>query len=240
MNDAQTEIEAPSHYSLSHEAAMLLDRDPDQTNADFAALINEWRANYDFIVIDTPGSFTALSNAAHHQADTLVTPINDSFLDFDVLANVNPQTFEIESLAQYASSVRETRRIRQASGEAILDWIVVRNRLSTIGSRNEKRVDGCLRELSMRLGFRVADGIAERVVFRESFHRGLTALDNTSDNENGVKLSMSNLAARNEVRALINAMRLPIDAQGQKRAETRKIWLGQKRPVVAVPDIFAD
>lgn len=240
MESAGVMIEAPAHYSLQHEAAILYEISTDETSGSFERVLGGWRGLYDFIVIDTPGSFTMLSTAAHRQADTLVTPVNDSFMDFDVLANINPETFEIEALAQYASSVRDARRIRQANGDGILDWIVVRNRMASISSRNERRVDECMRELSMRLGFRIADGIAERVVYRESFFKGLTALDETENYNGGMPISMSHLTARSEVRSLINVMRLPIDEQGLKRAKTRNNWLKKDRPVIKVPDIFAE
>ncbi len=233
-------IEASAHFRLQHDTAVLYEADTTRTTQAFDKVLDEWRQTYDFVIIDTPGSYTKLSTAAHRQADTLVTPVNDSFMDFDVLANINPETLEIEGLAQYASSVRDARRFRQAQGDGILDWIVLRNRLASISSRNERRVDECMRDLSMRLGFRFANGIAERVVFRESFFKGLTALDETEETRDGARLSMSHLTARNEVRSLITAMRLPIDDIGLKRAATRKQWLSQERPVIKVPDIFAD
>ncbi len=240
MERTGKQIETSAHYQLQHEAAALYEADESRTTLAFEKVLDDWREIYDFIIIDTPGSYTKLSTAAHRQADTLVTPVNDSFMDFDVLANINPETLEIEGLAQYAASVRDARRFRQTQGEGILDWIVLRNRMASISSRNERRVDECLRDLSMRLGFRFANGIAERVVFRESFFKGLTALDETEETTGGATLSMSHLTARNEVRSLITAMRLPIDDLGLKRAATRKRWLSQERPVIKVPDIFAD
>lgn len=234
------DLETSSHYCLQHEIAAIYESDTAQTSDAFDSNLEDWRGLYDFIVIDTPGSYTKLSTAAHRRADTLVTPVNDSFMDFDVLANIDPETLEIKNVAQYALSVREARRYRRSQGDGILDWIVLRNRMSSISSRNERRVDECLRELSMQLGFRFTHGIAERVVFRESFFKGLTALDETEGTINGKPLSMSHLTARNEVRSLISAMRLPIDKFGLQRAATRKQWLSRERPVIKVPDIFAD
>ena len=198
------------------------------------------RERYDFIVFDTPGSFTPLSSFAHGQADTLITPINDSFIDFDVLANIDPETFEIQELAQYAGAVRDARRTRRTNSGEIIDWVVVRNRMSPISSRNERRVYACMRELSMKLGFRLANGIGERVIFREWFQRGLTALDPMRDEiGDAQRLSVSHLAARNEVRRLVDSLRLPIDDRGRRRAEARREWLSAARPAVRIPDIFA-
>lgn len=240
IKNTGVELATPAHYSLQHEVAAIYERYTAETTSAFGGTLDDWRGMYDFIVIDTPGSYTKLSTAAHRRADTLVTPVNDSFMDFDVLANIDPETLEIQNLAQYASSVREARRFRQSQGDGILDWIVMRNRMSSISSRNERRVDECLRDLSMRLGFRFANGIAERVVFRESFFNGMTALDDIPGDNGESSLSMSHLTARNEVRSLISAMRLPIDKFGLQRAATRKQWLSQERPVIKVPDIFAN
>ncbi len=200
---------------------------------------DEIRSAHDFVIIDTPGAYTAQSVFAHQQADTLITPLNDSFIDFDVLANIDPETFEIQDLAQYAGAVRDARRERRAGSGEIIDWVVVRNRMSPISSRNERRVHACMRELSMKLGFRLANGIGERLIFREWFQRGLTALDDVHAEAGAQRLSLSHLAARNEVRRLIEALRLPVDDQGRRRAEARRQWLSAAREPIRIPDIFA-
>ena len=79
--------------------------------------------------------------------------------------------------------VREARRQRRVVDQATTDWIVVRNRLSTLGSRNKRLVGEGLQELSLRLGFRAVDGFAERVIFREFYPRGLTALDDLDEDD---------------------------------------------------------
>jgi hypothetical protein len=75
--------------------------------------------------------------------------------------------------------VAEARSQRQRLNQAATDWIVLRNRLSSLGSRNKRMVGEGLQELSRRLDFRCVDGLAERVIFREFYPRGLTALDET-------------------------------------------------------------
>ena len=133
-------LRSPTHYHLpigrSSQANRDILNDACQLAA-FEALSDELEPRYDFVVIDTPGSFTALSNHAHQYADTLVTPINDSFIDFDVLAKIDPDTYQILEPTHYALTVREARRERRANGEGLLDWIVVRNRLSAITARIE-------------------------------------------------------------------------------------------------------
>lgn len=193
---------------------------------------------HDFIVIDTPGADTFLSRVAHRVADTLVTPMNDSFIDFDVLGRIDPDTLEVLELSQYALSVREARRERRQNNNQILDWVVVRNRMSNITSRNEQKVASCLRNLSMQLGFRMADGISERVIFREFFPIGLTALDDFEDHIPGARPTLSHLAARQEIRQLLSALRLPTDEAGRKRAEARQRYAQSMDKPITMPDIF--
>ena len=156
----------------------------DNENSEFQQFMDAVSAvehTFDFIVIDTPGTDSYLMRLAHSMADTLVTPINDSFLDFDVLGTVDPQTYAVTGESHYSEMVRDTRRKRRQLDGASTDWIVVRNRLSMIGSRNKQLVADGLNELSFRLGFRSVDGFAERVVYREFFPRGLTALDDIDE-----------------------------------------------------------
>jgi chromosome partitioning protein len=195
--------------------------------------------SHDFVVIDTPGSDTFLSRLAHRIADTLITPMNDSFVDFDVLARIDPVSYEIIEHSQYATAVRNARHQRRQADNQILDWVVVRNRMADISSRNEQKIASCLRSLSMQLGFRVADGISERVVFREFFPIGLTALDDFDEHVLGTKPTLAHLAARQEIRQLLAALRLPTDEFGRKRLEARRKYAETIGRPIAMPDIFA-
>src|ERR1700710_3324386 len=91
--------------------------------------------------------------------------------------------------------VRDARRKRRQLDGASTDWIVVRNRLSMLGSRNKQLVADGLKELSLRMGFRAIDGFAERVVYREFFPRGLTALDDLDAATLGTRPSMGHVTA---------------------------------------------
>ena len=195
--------------------------------------------SHDFVVIDTPGSDTFLNRLAHRIADTLITPMNDSFVDFDVLARIDPVSHEIIEHSQYATAVRDARRERRQADNAIVDWVVVRNRMASASSRNEQKIDSCLRSLSMQLGFRVADGISERVVFREFFPVGLTALDDFDEHVLGTRPTLAHLAARQEIRQLLAALRLPTDEFGRKRMEARRKYAETIGRPIAMPDIFA-
>ena len=161
---------------------------------------------------------------SHSMADTLVTPLNDSFVDFDVLATLDPTNFTVTGESHYARMVREARRQRRLVDGRLTDWIVVRNRLSQLGSRNKKLVGEGINELSRRMGFRCIDGFAERVVYREFFPRGLTALDNLDETTLGTRPNMSHVTAREEVIALLNALHLPLSENGRRRAAARAEW----------------
>ncbi|VAV88537.1 Spacial regulator of FtsZ polymerization, MipZ [hydrothermal vent metagenome] len=164
-------------------------------------------ANVDFIVMDCPGAHTGLSQAAHSMADTLITPLNDSFIDFDLLARIDVDGIKILGPSVYSEMVWGARQRRAAAGQRPIDWIVVRNRLGAQQMRNKQKMGTALEALAKRIGFRTAPGFSERVIFRELFPKGLTLLDLR---DVGItRLSVSNIAARQELRALIRALKLP-------------------------------
>ncbi len=162
----------------------------------------------DVIVIDTPGHDSYLTRLAHTMADTLVTPLNDSFVDFDVLATIDPATLGIIGTGHYAQMVEEARSQHRLLEQAAVDWIVLRNRLTAVRSRNKRLVGEGLQELSQKLDFRCVDGLAERVIFREFYPRGLTALDDLKEKTLGTRPTLSHASARLEIENLLGAMGL--------------------------------
>lgn len=161
----------------------------------------------DFILIDCPGSHTRLSQVAHSLADTLITPLNDSFIDFDLLAHIASDGETITGPAVYSQMVWSARQLRAQAGFEPIDWVVVRNRMGAQNMVNKQKMEAAITKLSKRIGFRTAPGFNERVVFRELFPRGLTLLDLR---DIGVKgLNISNIAARQELRELIKSLNLP-------------------------------
>ena len=168
----------------------------------------------DFIVIDTPGHDGYLTRLAHAMADTLVTPLNDSFVDFEVLGTVDPETFAVTGTSHYARMVEEARSQRRLLDQVNPDWIVVRNRLAHLGARNKRLVAEGLQELSERLDFRCAEGLAERVIFREFYPRGLTAMDDLDASTLGTRPTMSHMTARMEIENLLAAMGLAGSGEG--------------------------
>ncbi len=163
---------------------------------------------HDVVLIDTPGADHHLSRIGHSYADTLITPMNDSFVDLDVLAKVDPETMRIVRPSHYSEMVWDTKKQRALRGErASVDWIVMRNRMSHIEARNKREVEKLLGELSRRVGCRMLPGLGERVIYRELFLEGLTLLD-LRDKGNGFDLTMSHVAARQELRTIIDALGL--------------------------------
>ncbi|MBK0327548.1 AAA family ATPase [Rhodobacteraceae bacterium F11138] len=171
-----------------------------------SAAIEALEGDTDFILIDCPGSHTRLSQVAHSLADTLITPLNDSFVDFDLLARIDSQGEKILGPSVYSEMVWNARQLRAQAGLKPIDWVVVRNRVGSQRMVNKAKMERAVDLLSSRIGFRVAPGFSERVIFRELFPRGLTLLDLK---DIGVKqLNMSNIAARQELRDLMKALDL--------------------------------
>ena len=196
----------------SHEEAKRDERER------FAQSLSTMYGTNDFVVIDTPGNDTYLSRLAHSFADTIITPINDSFVDLDVLASVDGRTLEIVKPSIYSEIVWEQKLQRAKRDGGSIDWIVMRNRLSNIDAKNKRFMAKVTMELARRIGFRAAPGFSERVIFRELFLQGLTVLD-VMEAAN-VKISMSHIAARQEVRDLLKT--LNIDAIHQRIEKMRK------------------
>jgi chromosome partitioning protein len=92
-------------------------------------------------------------------------------------------------------------------GQRPVDWLVVRNRLSSIAARNKRDMGSVIEALARRIGFRTAQGLSERVIYRELFLNGLTLLD--LRHGSGPSMTMSHVAARQEVRDLVAALNLP-------------------------------
>jgi chromosome partitioning protein len=173
--------------------------------ARFEAAFAEVAEGADFMLIDTPGSDTAISRAAHARADLIVTPMNDSFVDFDMLGVVDPVTLELKRHSLYSETVWNSRKARAVAERKQIDWVVLRNRLAPTEARNRKRLDERVQALSRKVGFRVGPGLRDRVIYRELFPFGLTVAD-LSPAIRPVAMSLQHVAARQELRALMHAL----------------------------------
>jgi chromosome partitioning protein len=233
-------LASPSHFCIARGSTMNLE---DNEAIEFTSFIDALTAvehDHDFIVIDTAGSDTHLTRLAHSMANTLITPLNDSFVDFDVLGTVDAATYAVTGESHYARMVREARQQRRLADGVQMDWVVVRNRLSMLESRNRQRLVKGLHDLAVRLGFRSADALAERVIYREFFSRGLTALDDLDEKTLGTRPSLAHLTARQELLALIEALHLPFDERAQRRAAAQAQWLAARQEPLDLHDVLAD
>ena len=177
-----------------------------EETARFGDALADLAQDCDIVVIDCPGADTFLSRLGHARADTLITPINDSFVDFAMLAKVYPERHDVVQPSIYSEMVWEARKRRFTRDRGRIDWIVMRNRLGASEARNKRDVGATLEVLAKRIGFRTVKGFGERVIFRELYLQGLTLMD-VREAGLGIQLGMSHVAARAEVRALIGAIR---------------------------------
>src|ERR1700738_913747 len=165
---------------------------------------------------------------AHSVTDPLVTPLNDSFLDLDVLAKIDPVTFAVTGVSHYAELVREMRRHRRSVDAARSDWVVSRNPISPSGSSAKPVLCDSLQELALEVGFRVATGFHERPVYRDLFPRGLTALDALCELVPAIDPDPSHSIERREILRLVEFWRLPIADRGRRRAAARAEWFAAR------------
>ncbi len=183
------------------QAAVIAGDDPAPLEDQIAAFAE----TSDIVIIDTPGRDSVLGRLALSKSDTLVTPINDSFVDFDLIGEVDPDSFKVKRPSFYSELVWDTRKIRARTDGGSVDWVILRNRLAHLEARNMRRVGDALGELSKRVGFRVIPGLSERVIYRELFPRGLTMLDLAALGET----SLGHVAARQELRDMVASLALP-------------------------------
>jgi len=186
----------------------------DPAKHELGAVMDELAAQADVVVVDTPGRDDPHAREAMLRADTLVTPINDSFVDLDLIGQVDPETYRVRRPSFYAELVWNSRTQRAKTHGASVDWVVLRNRMQHVEARNMRRVGEALGELSRRVGFRIIPGLGERVIYRELFPKGLTLLDLAQLGEVGI----AHIAARQELREMIAALSLPQEAEAAPRA----------------------
>ncbi|MCZ4279402.1 AAA family ATPase [Kiloniella laminariae] len=207
VQTTKAQISVPEHRRVYRSAVEdnELSKQEDRQNLE-QAMEELW--DRDYLVFDTPGSDNYLSRLGHSYADILITPLNDSFLDMDMLAKIEVVDDDLKlTPSTYSQMVWEQRQQRAIQRKRPIDWVVMRNRLSHIDAKNKRDMGLLLEHLAKRLQFRLAPGFGERVIFRELFPKGLTLLDLDSEDA-GISLSMSHVAARQEVRSLLQAIGL--------------------------------
>lgn len=190
----------------------------------FRQAVTEIEGEADFLVVDTPGFDTHLTRLSHSLADTLITPVNDSLIDLDVMAHIDPVTGEPRELSHYSRLVQRARTERLSIDGQTVDWVLVRNRISMLSSRSMRMVQTSLDKIALRLGCRLADGIAERVIFRSLFPTGMTVFDPLDADLLGGLPSMSHVSARQEYRNLVEALNLPSSDKAEARRAALAAW----------------
>lgn len=198
----------PDHTSIAPSDAESRTAARADDEARFNEAFDTMAAVNDYLVIDCPGSDNYLSHLGHGRADILVTPMNDSFVDLDLLADVDPDTLRVRKPSQYSLMVWEQRKQRFIRDKGSIDWVVMRNRLSHLDARNKRQVGQVLDKLAQRIGFRLAPGFGERVIYRELFLNGLTMMD-LGNPETDTEMTLSHVGARQEVRNLLACLNLP-------------------------------
>ena len=195
-------VSVPHHFLLAESKATTISEREKEELEQFETILKEAKDSADVIVIDTPGSHSFLSKLAHSHADTVITPINDSFLDIDVMAKVSADDLSIVEPSIYSQMVWEQKMARAKRDGGSIEWVVMRNRLSNIDATNKRSVAAVIEKLAKRISFRLAPGFSERVIFRELFLSGLTLLDLTKANYEK-SFSLSHVAARQELREFL-------------------------------------
>jgi chromosome partitioning protein len=213
------ELEIPIDRHIPRAEGAKLDENEAKELAAFEAVIASFDQSIDFLVIDTPAHDSYLMRLAHLAADTVLTPLNDSFLDFGTLASIDPLTQEVTETGHYAAMVVEARRQRRSFDRSHIDWLVIRNRFSL-----RRLVDDGLDKLAMRLGFRPLDGCAERTLYRQLFPLGVTAFDRLDEATLRTRPNWAHLAAQREVGDLYTRLQLPTNDRARRRAAARAEW----------------
>lgn len=203
---SQNKLTIPNHFLITaHSVDTDLSRAAQQE--ELSSVVNNLQSKTDVIVIDTPASICALSALAHSYADVIITPINDSFLDVDLLAKVDPDSLQIKGLSTYSEMVWKQKLVKAQRDGGQIEWVVLRNRLSNIDAKNKRAVAEVVEAISKRVKCKIAPGFSERVIFRELFLQGITLVDLNSVEEKQ-QLTMSHIAAKQELRSLLSFLKI--------------------------------
>ncbi len=204
-NPANKVIIPTQHYTMQEGSSNNIEKKEKEEEISFTQILNKSYNNCDYIVIDTPGSYTYLSRLAHSYADTVITPINDSFLDLDVIAKIKDEHCNNFSPSIYSQMLWEQKMEKAARDKGSINWILMRNRLSSINANNKIKIHQAIKKIAKRIAFSTTTGFSERVIFKELFFQGLT-LDDLPHTCLKKTLNISHIAAREELRVFLDAI----------------------------------
>ena len=205
QNNLDHAVSMPLHFHLQEEINDSIEEKNQLEKIRFDHVFAQASDHADYIVIDTPGSYTNFSRIAHSHADKVITPINDSFIDLDVMAKITSDDLSISQPSIYSQMLWEQKIEKAARNNGSIEWFVVRNRLSSLDAQNKRNVLEALEKLSKRISFKIIPGFSERVIFRELFPVGLTLLDLNKAKFNKA-FSISHVAARQELRDFLSSL----------------------------------
>ena len=205
----KTDLPRPTYYKIYQSNKDSKAESNSEEEKRFADALTTLEETCDFLVIDCPGGISNYVKMAHTVADTLVTPMNDSLIDFDLLAKIEASTGKVIGPSIYSEMVWDCRQIRASAKHPPIDWVILRNRISHVFSRNKYQISNSLKNLSKRIGFRLSTGFSERVIFKELFLSGLTLLD--LEKMDDWQPTLSHISARQEMRMLLGSLNLTSD-----------------------------
>ncbi len=221
---APWDVELPLHFAPQRGNSESVRDNETVEFAAFADAVTQIEHEFEFVVIDTPASDSYLMRLAHSLADTLVSPVNDSYIDVDVFSRVHHDRSKRGAVAHYADLVIEARRKRHLVDNGMIDWVIVRNRIASLQSNNARQIAVSLGRMASELKFRPAEGLHDRVIFRELFPIGLTALDPIEEAMKTGALSSSQQSARREIEELVGTLQLPERGSGMAHLQARHEW----------------
>jgi chromosome partitioning protein len=222
-------LDTPAHYRVTDALSNTKSGETETAEINFiSSAIAAAESDHDFIIIDTPSVLTKSNLFAHALADTVISPINDSFLDLDAIVPSTEMTQEIARSA-YTAAIHRAREARELVTSRTIEWLVIPNRVfSSLDTRNERTIRMAIEEASLRLGFRIAPGIAELLVYRQLFPKGLTAFDPMEESLLGVKPGISHVLARQDLRQLTSLVNFTPDRESDEwRMDPKVTHLGQ-------------
>ncbi|MDB5651705.1 MAG: ATPase [Hyphomicrobiales bacterium] len=221
---AEWPVEMPFHHALERGSSTNVRDNETHEFAAFAEAVAAVEHDYEFVVIDTPASDSYLMRLAHSLADTLVSPVNESYIDVDVFSRVHHDRSQRGAIAHYADLVMEARRRRRVVDGGVIDWILLRNRIASLKSNNARQIENSMQHIARELQLRAAEGLHDRVIFRELFPIGLTALDPIEEGMKNNMLSTSQKSARREIADLVSSLRLPLHEKTKGHLAARHLW----------------
>ena len=197
IQSGKISLEIPKILNISEEILNNID----ENTSELQKILDEKKKDFDFIIIDTPGHYNKLSKVLHEQADIIVTPINDSFLDLDLLGQINSEDLSNSKVGVYSNMVFECKKQRALKDKKEIEWYVIRNRISGTSTINMQNIEEAVNKLSSKYGFKVISGFGDRVIFKELFLDGLTLSDAGLSPK--VRMNLSLIAARQELREIM-------------------------------------